>query len=120
MTFIVVVENYYGKDTGRIFGRSEVLTEARKIAYKTIKTEHKSVIIYDNSLVPDFVFKPTGQSLKSTLGEEIAEVNMHSAGAFAGKVFYYPDYHSQYYKKRNAKYHKYFLNKDGSLGQGTW
>ena len=120
MTFIVVIDNYFSKDTGKIFGRENTLTEARKIAYKTVKAEHKTVTIFDDSLVPPFVFSPTGQKLKSTLGEEIAEVNMHNAGAFAGKVFYYPDYHSEYYKKRNAKFHKYFLNRDGSLGQGTW
>lgn len=119
MVFEIVL---HGSDStiGKVVGRDvPSLTEARKIAYRAIKNG-KSVEIFDNSTAKYVDFLPTGQRLQSTLGEEVATVTKHTAGAFEGAVFYYPNYHSQYYKKRNAKYHKYFLNSDGTLGQGTW
>ena len=119
MVFEIVL---YGSNAtvGKVVGRNvSTLTEARKIAYRAIKNG-TSVEIFDNSTAKYVDFIPTGQRLQSTLGEEVATVTKHTAGAFAGAVFYYPNYHSQYYKKRNAKYYKYFLNSDGTLGQGTW
>lgn len=117
--FIVDAENYSNKGVGRILGRYETLTDARRKAYASV-TPYQKIDIYDDSMVKPIVFIPTGQKLKNTLGEKIAEVHKHGAGAYEGTAFYYPSYDSQYYKKRNAKYHKYILHKDGSLGQGMW
>lgn len=120
MVFDIVAYEYTNAKIGKIVGRDvPSLTEARKIAYKAVKNG-KWAEIYDNSTAGYVDFLPTGQRLKNTMGEEVAMVTKHNAGAFAGTLFYYPNYHSQYYKKRNAKYHKYFLNSDGTLGQGTW
>lgn len=123
MTY-TIIESGYNSTIGKTIDRDiQTLTEARRLAYKTIKnskTPIRSVKIFDDSTAKYVTFMPTNQRLKSTMGEEIAEVIMHHAGFFEGVVFYYPDYSSQYYKKSNAKYHKYVLNKDGSLGKGMW
>lgn len=117
--FIVDAESYSNKGVGRILGRYDTLTDARRKAYASV-TPYEGINIYDDSTVKPIVFIPTGQKLKNTLGEKIAEVHKYGAGAFEGTVFYYPSYDSQYYKKRNARYHKYILHRDGSLGQGMW
>jgi hypothetical protein len=122
--FIVTEESYSNKGVGRILGRYDTLADARRKAYASVSSSQNITLrvfnIYDDSMVKPIVFIPTGQKLKNTLGEKIAEVHKHGAGAFEGTVFYYPSYDSQYYKKRNAKYHKYILHRDGSLGQGMW
>ena len=113
IAFIVVIINYFGEGHGKVFGRVNTLTEARKIAYKATKTEHRTVTILEDSHVRGTKFEAT-----LGLGEEIADVK----GTFSDIVYYYPDYDSYYYnKKRNTKYFpKYPLNKDGTLGRGMW
>lgn len=115
--FIVTEENYSNKGVGRILGRYDTLTDARRKAYASVTT-YNWIAIYDDSMVKPIVFIPTGQKLKNTLGEQIAEVHKHGAGELKNIALYYPDYHSQYYKKRNAKHQKYYLHRDGSLGAG--
>lgn len=115
--FIVDEEDYFRKGVGHILGRYNTLKEARKEAYKQVGCKGY-INIYDDSMVKPIVFIPTGQKLKNTLGEKIAEVHKGSMTWCEDTIYYYPEYKSQYYKKRNARYHKYILHRDGSLGQG--
>lgn len=115
--FIVDGENYFKKGDGRIYGKFNTLKEARKEAYRQVSCR-ECIAIYDDSMVKPIVFIPTGQKLKTTLGEKIAEVHKGSTTWCEDTIYYYPEYKSQYYKKRNAKHQRYILHKDGSLGQG--
>lgn len=114
--FIVTEESYSNKGVGRILGRYDTLTDARRKAYASV-TPYQKINIYDDSMVKPIVFIPTGQKLKNTLGEQIAVVHKHSAGVFGYITFYYPIYDSQYYKKRNATRQRYILHEDGSIGR---
>lgn len=120
--FIVTEESYSNKGVGRILGRYDTLTDARRKAYASVSSSQKITLrvfnIYDDSTVKPIVFTPTGQKLKNTLGEQIAEVYKHGESKFSDTVIYCPNYLSQYYKKRNAIHQRYILHKDGSLGQG--
>lgn len=115
--FIVDEEDYYRKGVGHIHGRFDTLKEARKEAYKWVSCKN-CINIYDDSMVKPIVFIPTGQKLKNTLGEKIAEVHKGSRTWCEDTIYYYPEYKSQYYMKRNATHQRYILHKDGSLGQG--
>ena len=86
-------------------GGFKSINNVRAKAYRTIKDDNvSSVRIYADGGM-----------------ECIGEVLIHRAGVHAGKRYYYPDYSSSYYKKReNMRYPKYLLNKDGSLGKGAW
>lgn len=116
--FTVYGKGYFNKKgVGRTYGNFDTLKEARKEAYKWVSCkEHISIFHgqYDSSVV----FLPTGQKIENILGEKIAEVHKGSRTWCEDTIYYYPEYKSQYYKKRNAKHQRYILHKDGSLGQG--
>lgn len=115
--FIVHGKDYFRKGVGYIYGKFDTLKEARKEAYKQVSCKGY-ISIYDDSMVKPIVFIPTGQKLKNTIGEKIAEVHKGSMTWCEDTIYYYPDYKSQYYKKRNAKRQRYTLHRDGSLGRG--
>lgn len=101
----------------------QTLNEARAIARRIIDVERSTYkcTIFDDNTAGYVTFKPTGQRLKNTMGDEVGEVIKHWVypNKEGSQIFYYPNYDYKPNKAR-MKFRKYVVKKDGSLGQGYW
>lgn len=108
---------------GRIERRDiKTIAQARKVARQIVNNDKNlyKCEIYDDGSASYVTFEPTGQRLKSTLGDKTGEVIKHWVypNRKGYEIFYYPDY--GYKSNRNMKFRKYIVKADGELGQGYY
>lgn len=113
-----VLKRGMSKYTGRHIGQAHTITNARKRAVAELaKTDEYYAVIHDASTAKyvTVTFTPNKQRIKSAFGDVVGEVygnlGLHNPNRY---FLWYPA------ETQKMKYRKYILNKDGTLGQGSW